>query len=131
MAQVTSLRNNSTPSRNTGVRHIRKTLVLTNGIANNGDYIEVMKVPVKQSGFLHRMSVYQGATLGAGATLTGAVGTTAVTGATTAAAASKVDSDSDTDMPIALAGGETIQLLVGGANITAGATVIVDLYISA
>jgi hypothetical protein len=55
---------------------------------------------------------------------------TGITGATTAAAASKVDSDSDIDIPMDLSGGEVIELAVGGANITAGATVTVDIYVA-
>jgi hypothetical protein len=112
---------------NHGIQHIQKVLALTNGIAANGDNIEVFGFPPGLKSRLHRVSVRQAATLGAGATLTAQVnvsGTrTGITGATTAAAASKVDSDSDIDIPMDLSGGEVIELAVGGANITAGATV--------
>jgi hypothetical protein len=134
MAQVASLRSDKLPSISHGIQHIQKVLALTNGIANSGDNIEVMGFPPGLKSRLHRVSVRQSATLGAGATLTAQVfdGTThtAITGATTAAAASKVDSDSDIDIPMDLNGGERLELNVGGANITAGATVTVDIYVA-
>lgn len=131
MAQVSSFRDDAVPSISSAVFHVQKVLSLVNGSASNADTIDVFGVAPQQKLWLHRMSVRQGASLGAGATLQGRAAGTAVTTATTAAAASKVDSDSDIDIPIALNGGDLIDLLVGGANITAAATVTVDLYLSA
>lgn len=128
MARVTSFRDDAMPSINTGVRHVRKTLSLVNGSANDTDTIDVMVVAPGQRGRLVKAEMRVSASLGAGATVQLRADGTAITPASTAAAASKVDSDSDIDMPMDLDGGEVIDLLVAGANITAGADVTVDLY---
>lgn len=135
MAQVTSVRDNSRNSINTAISHRQYVLTLTNGIANNGDNIEVHGFLPGLKSRLQRVKVRVSGTLGASATLTAQVnnaGTrTAVTGATTAGAAGNVDSDANANVPYDISGGEVLELLVGGANITAGATVTVDVYASA
>jgi hypothetical protein len=47
------------------------------------------------------------------------------------AAASKVDSDANANVPFDLSGGEVLELAVSGAGIAATATVTVDLYFAA
>ena len=131
MATVSSLADNSLPGINTGLQHVQKVLSISSTEADNGDDISVFTFPPQFKGFLHRASLRVSATLGAGATLTLRVGTTAVTGASTAGAASKVDSDSDTDVPLEVNGGDRVNLLVGGADIAAAADATVDLIFSA
>jgi hypothetical protein len=133
MAQVTSFRDKSSKLVNTGLQHRQFKLALVNGSANNGDNIEVRKFALEPSR-IHRVSVRASASLGAGATIAAQInnaGTrTSLTGATTAGGASKVDSDASANAPYDLVGGETLELVVGGANITSAATVLVDVYSS-
>jgi hypothetical protein len=127
MARVSSFRNDKTPSINSGVFHVQKTLAVVNGSAANGDTIDVMGIAPSQKVDLISAVLRTSASLGAGATVQLRAAGSAVTTATTAAAASKVDSNSDSDVPMSLNGGDLIDLLVGGAGITAGATITVDL----
>jgi hypothetical protein len=131
MAEVTSKRDDSLPSINTGLYHVQKVISVASGDANSGDSVDVLGIAPGQKVFLHRASIRTSASLGASATVQLLANGVAVTSATTAGAASKVDSDSDSDVPLALDGGELIALLVGGANITASATITVDLVFSA
>jgi hypothetical protein len=94
-------------------------IAIPSGAANNGDVINVF-VPPKGARFTGLM-LSQDATLGAGATLQARIGTVTLTGATTAGAASTVVQNAS-DVNTA-DGTLAINLLVGGANITAGTTV--------
>jgi hypothetical protein len=100
---------------------------------NSGDNIEV--TTFVETGFLHRVSVRQSASIGASATAAAQHfdGTThtALTGATTAGAASKVDSDSSANVPMAIKPGDKLELNIAGANIAATATLTVDFYVAA
>jgi hypothetical protein len=133
MAQVTSKRDDSRKQVNKGVSHHQKVISVVSGDANSGDNIEV--TTFKETGFLHRVSVRQSASLGASATAAAQHfdGTThtALTGATTAGSASKVDSDSNANVPIAIKAGDKLELNIAGANITATANLTVDFYVSA
>jgi hypothetical protein len=133
MAQVTSLRDDSRKQVNKGLIHVQKVIAVVNGSAASGDNIEV--TTFKETGFLHRVSVRQSATLGASATAAAQHfdGTThtALTGATTAGAASKVDSDSNANVPLAIKPGDKLELNIAGAGITASANLTVDFYYSA
>lgn len=131
MAEVTSFRKDAMPAINSGIVHVQKVLSVINGSAALADTITVMALAPKAKMFLDRGVVRTSGTLGAGATVQLRAAGTAVTPATTAAAASKVDSDTDADVPMALSGLDKIDLLVGGAGITAAATITVDLYFSA
>lgn len=131
MAAVTSFRDDSLPVINTGLFHVQKVLNVVSGSAAQNDTINVFGVAPQQKLYLHRASVRQSGTLGASATAQLRANGTAVTTPTTAGAASKVDSDSDADVPFALDGGHIIDLLIAGAGITATATITVDLVLSA
>ena len=131
MAAVTSFRNDSMPMQSPGSFAIKKAITVVNGSANNADTIDIMKVAPGQKYRLTSAIVRASASLGAGATVQLRVAGNAVTGATTAGAASKVDSISNALVPLDVSGGDLIDLLVGGANITAGATITVDLEFTA
>lgn len=133
MAQVTSKRNDSRRMVNQGLVHRQVIIAVANGDAASGDNIEV--TTFKETGFLHRVSVRQSASLGTSATAAaqhfdGASTHTALTGATTAGAASKVDSDSSANVPIAIKPGDKLELNIAGAAITASANLTVDYYVS-
>jgi hypothetical protein len=131
MAQVSTFRNDDLPIIATGVVHVQKAISVVNGSANSGDTIDLMALPVGENRRLVSAVVRTSGTLGASSTVQLRVGGTAVTTATTAGAASKVDSASDADVPLDVNGGTLIDLLVGGANITASATITVDLFFAA
>lgn len=132
MAQVVSFRSDTTPSMSGSVNYINKKLALINGSANIADNIEVFMVPYGQSWRLIAVDLRVDASLGAGATLALQVNRsgvrTVLTPASTAAAASKVTGAADADMPFDLLGGDVIELVVAGANITAAANASVGLF---
>lgn len=128
MAQVTSKKDNSVRQMNNAVMHLSKTVALESGDANSGDNIEVFDFPVDGQYQIVGAALKVDASLGAGVTLQLKANGTAITGATTAASASRVSADADSDMPIDIDGGETIELLVGGGNIGASANAVVDLF---
>lgn len=134
MAVISDLRDDSLPSIATGVSVLQKVLAIAADQANNADRIEVFEVPVSAEKRLVGAQVRTSATLGAGTTLQLRVNRdgvfTNVTAATTAAVASKVTDVAQADMPFDLEGGDIIELLVGGADISAAATVTVDLFIA-
>lgn len=134
MATITSLQNDSFPQVDTDVDAYFKNLAFTNGIAASGDQVNVMKLPAKFRGRLTKAVLRTSATLGVGCTVQlrlnrGGV-YTVLTAATTAGAASKVDDSAQQAVPIALQDNDIIEILVGGANVTAAATVTVDLHIA-
>lgn len=131
MAAVTSFRSDTMPRINTGNFAVKKAITVVNGSANNADTIDIMKIAPGQKYRLLSAVLRQSASLGAGATVQLRVAGVAVTTATAAGAASKVDSISNAGVPLDVNGGDLIDLLVGGANITAGATITVDLELAA
>lgn len=96
-----------------------RSLSLTSGIANNADDITVMTIPAGCR--LTHIEINVSATLGTSCTLQGRLGSTALTPATTAGGASFVQRNAFP--PATLTSATAINLLVGGANITAAATV--------
>lgn len=134
MATVTSLQSNSTPSYNSAAGSIQKVLAFTNAIAASGDQVNVLQVPPGAKKRLFAAALRVSATLGAGCTLQLRVNRsgvfTVLTAATTAGAAGKVTDVAQTTVPFDLEGGDIVELLVGGANVAAAATVTVDLLIS-
>lgn len=135
MAQYTAVRSDSRTSISTALSHRQFVLAIPASGISNADNIEVHGFMPGIKGIIHRVKVRQGATLGASATILAQInnaGTrTALTAATAAGSANNVDSDGNANAPFALSGGEVLELLVGGANISAAATVTVDLYVSA
>lgn len=135
MAQVTSFRSDKNNGISTAQSHVQRTLNVVNGSAASGDNIEVLGFAPNRRGRLHKVVVRTSATLGAGCVLTPQINVsgarTAIAGGTSAGAASKVDSDADSDIPFDLNGGEVLELAVSGAGIAASATIIVDIYESA
>lgn len=131
MAKISTFRDDSLPSINSSVSHVQKKISVVNGSALSGDTIDVMGVAPGQSGFLIGAVLRASATLGVGVTVQLRVAGSAVTPATTAGGASKVDSSSEAGVPLALAGGELIDILVGGGNIGSAADLTVDLLFSA
>ncbi|WP_145960513.1 hypothetical protein [Novosphingobium meiothermophilum] len=134
MATITSLADDRLPSVNTDVSSIVKTLAFTNGVAASGDQVNVLTFPPNFRERLVDAIVRTSATLGAGCTLQLRLNRggsfTVLTAATTAGAASKVDASAQAGVPITLQGGDIIELLVGGANVAAAATVTVDLLLA-
>jgi len=99
----------------------RYKLAVASGDANSGDDIEVFSIP---PGYvLVAATLYVSGTLGALVTLKLRAGTADLTGATTAGGASTVVQNA-LDGPATSK--RTVNLLVGGGNIGAAATVIVQ-----
>lgn len=119
------------PSVDTDLASVVKTLSVVNGSAANGDAIEVIMLPAKFRERLIGAVVRTDASLGAGATVqlrlnrSGAY--TVITAATTAGGASKVDDSAQAGVPLDVIDNDKIELLVGGAGITASANITVDL----
>lgn len=119
-----------TPALDTGIYNLPLKAALTNGVAANGDQITL--ATIQRPGRTQGCKLNVPATLGAGATVqvivtrAGAQIAT-LTPASTAAAASVVSGASVAN--VNLQAGDLIELLVGGANIAAAATVEVDLHI--
>lgn len=124
---------NDTPSQTSKVSSIiTRKFTVASGSANNADNIAVHTIPIGVNLRLTEADIKHDATLGASATLKLQVnrgGTrTDLTVATTAGGASHASSGSVATMPFDLQGGDVIEALVGGANITA-ANVSVDLMV--
>lgn len=135
MAQVSSFRSDKPVGIATTLAHRQVVLNVVNGSASSGDNIELFGQSPGRKARLHRISVRTSGTLGASAVVTPQINVsgsrTALAGGTTAGSASKVDSDSNANVPFDLNGGEVIELAVSGAGITASATITVDIYESA
>lgn len=120
MAEITTFKiaNAVRPAREEGkVVLVEKSFSLAAG--NNADTITIAELAAGERVIDFHLDV--SATLGASCTLRGRVGGTAVTAATTAGAASYV---SQNVYPLAAAAaGDKIDLLIGGANVSATATV--------
>jgi len=133
MADITNLIDNSLPQTNRAARSIRKTYTFpATGIAS-GDNVQLYTVPAGVSLSLHSASLVAGGSLGASAVLTLQVnraGTrTAVTGATTAGAASKASSGTLPAVPFDLMPGDILEAAVSGAGVTASAAVTFDILV--
>jgi hypothetical protein len=102
---------------------VEKSFSLAAG--NNGDTITIAELGDKERVVGAFLDV--SGTLGASCTLTARVGGTAVTGATTAAAASTVVMSKFP--PAASAAGDKLDILIGGANVAATATVKVAFLV--
>lgn len=131
MATVTDLQDNAFPSWNSGIASIQKVLAFSSTQAGNGDQVNVLEVPPGAKKRLTRATLRTSGTLGAGCTVQLRVNRggsfTVLTAATTAASASKVSDAAQAGVPFDLQGGDIIELLVGGADVAAAATVTVDL----
>lgn len=131
MPNITTYRNDSMPQIETDLNVITKSITLPASGILNADTVEVFRFPPSFAGRLLDVIVVANATLGVGATVQArrvrSGSGTAVTAATTAGAASKVTADAQTAVPISLVGNDTIDLLVGGGNVTSSA--VVDVHI--
>ncbi|TKD50575.1 hypothetical protein [Sphingomonas baiyangensis] len=116
-----------TPALDVGTHHQKRSVVVPAAGVANGDLIELQTF--NRAGTLVKVDLAVSATLGAGATVKLAVGdgTTNVdiTGATTAGGASKVNGN--TIGPVDYAAGSKLYAIVGGANVSASATLRYDL----
>lgn len=134
MATVTSFRNDDLPQADIGVRHVKKTISVVNGSANNGDQINVFGFAPDFKGRLIYAVLRTSATLGASATVQLRLNRsgvyTVLTAATTAGAASKATDVAQAGVPMDVQGGDILELLVGGANITAAADITVDVDVA-
>lgn len=134
MATVTSFQDNKLPAYEAAADSVQKTLNVVNASAANGDQINVLAIQPGQKQRIVGASVRVSATLGAGATvqlrLNRAGVFTVLTAATTAGAAGKVDSSAQIGVPMDVQGGDIVELLVGGAGITAAAAITVDLLLA-
>lgn len=134
MADITTLANQDRPLQSEGVSALRKRVTVpATGIAL-GDNVQLYTVPVGAKWRVHSARLVVGGSLGAGATMQVRMnrgGTrTALTAASTAAAASAVDSDAVVDVPYDAVGGDVLELLSGGAAPTVAAVVTVELMVS-
>lgn len=103
---------------------VARKLTLPNGAADSGDDIKLLNMPANHA--LIDMQIGNRGTLGASCTLTGRVATTAVTAATTAGSASRVRTSAAA--PFDSENAQSVNLLVGGGDITAEA--IVDVLMT-
>lgn len=130
MADIATYQNNKLAQIERDVQHHQKVIALPNAAANSGDNIAVYAFPAGINRRLTSVVLRTSGTLGASCTLQARVnrgGTrTVLTAATTAGAASKVDSSAQAGVPFDIQGGDVLELLVGGANIGAAATVTLD-----
>lgn len=135
MAQVTSLRDDSTPATSRNVSSLFKQISVVNASAASGDNIEVFMVPYGQNWRLLAAALRHDATLGAAATASLQINRssvrTVIAGPTTAGAASKVNGSVDTDLPFDLQGGDVVEIAIAGAGITATAKLAVDMHYTA
>ena len=97
---------------------IALTIPVVSGDANNGDDITILTPPAGAR--LHGFTFGHSATLGAAATAQLRQGTTAITAATTAGGASR---GLQTVVAAPADGAQTLNVLIGGANITASANI--------
>ena len=100
----------------------RYSFAISSTLADNGDTIDLFNIP---PGFaLFGVSMDVSATLGASCTVQLRANAIAITGASTPGGAD-IEMQSNEDIPSAIAV-RIVDLLVGGADITAGATVVVQ-----
>jgi hypothetical protein len=134
MANVTTLRNDALPIQSTSAARISKAISLASDAADNADTIEVFGFPPDAHGKIVEAYLRTSATLGASCTLQLRINRggnrTNLTAATTAGGASKVTGAAQTGVPFEIQGGDIIELLVGGADISAAATATIDLMVA-
>lgn len=118
-----------TPQIEEGAYLVKETYAIASGAADSGDLIELMTFG--RAGTIIKADASVDGTLGAGCTVKLAVGDgttdTDVTGATTAAAASKVNGN--TIGPVHFDTGAKLFAVVAGADIAAAANLAVNLLI--
>lgn len=125
MADVDTFRNLHPQERVAGRSNYHRTFSLSATFADDTDVIRLGPLPAfakPVGGFL-----WVSGTLGASVTLTLRIGTTAITAATTAASASKVDVDPTLYNPTDDGARAELNILVSGADISAGANIEVFL----
>lgn len=134
MATISTYRNDVLPSVDQDVYHVQKSVALPASGVNNADAVEVFKFPVVAKCRIINCVVRAAATLGVSATVQARVNRggvfTTLTAATSAGAASKVDASAQVGVPFTVQGGDVIELLVGGANVSSAATVTVDFGVA-
>lgn len=96
-------------------------IAVVSGDGPNADFISVFTPPV--GAVIGDLQIGHSATLGASCTIQGRLGTTALTAASTAGGASRVRQNAAAGPAN---GTDTLNLLVGGAAITASATIEVS-----
>lgn len=121
------------PDYDNSNRHFQVAAAIAAGPAS-GDNIKLFTVPIGQKWRLSSVAQRIAATFGAGAIVQArhnrAGVYTPIAGASTAAAASKTDGSALIALPLDLIGGDTIELLVSGAAISAAATATLDMVVS-
>jgi hypothetical protein len=134
VADVTTYLDNDTPTIDSGVELLSKSVVLPSSGINDGDNVQLFTFPPGFRGRIFKADLVVSATLGADATVRARINRagsrTAITAASTAAAASKSSDAAQTAVPFDVQGGDILELLVGGANVTASATAAVHLGVT-
>lgn len=134
MATNTTFRDDTTPSWDDDLSNLSRTVTLPSSGISNGDAVQLWQVPYGSKLRLYDAVLNVAATLGASATLQARVNRggvyTAITAASTAGGASKTTGAAQTGIPMNLLGGDVVELLVGGANITASASVSLDVLLN-
>lgn len=134
MANNTTLRNDAIPAQSTGAFRISKTLALPSSGVLNADTVEVFGFPPDFRGKIVEIYLRTSATLGASATVQARLNRggsrTVISAATTAGGASKVTGVAQAGLPYELQGGDIVELLVGGADISSAATATVDIIVA-
>jgi hypothetical protein len=102
-----------------GIKH---SIAVSNGYAASGDDIVFFKAPCAMR--ICDASLNASASLGTSATAQLKAGSTAITAATTAGGA---DFEKMNVAPVDVAAGDAIQVRIGGANVTASATLSVHI----
>jgi hypothetical protein len=119
-----------TPILDVGLYNVRRDAAFVNGSAANGDYVPLFTV--QRNGRIVDADIAQSATLGAGATVKLALyrGGAAVRDLTVATAGGAAGyANANTLGPIDCLAGDEVVVVVGGANVTAAATVTADVQL--
>lgn len=126
MAEVTKFKipDRARPKHTSTATAFSVPITVASGDANSADFISLF-VPEAGSKIVGAQMIVS-ATLGVSATAQLRLGTTAITGATTAGGA---DNELQTVAPAAANGTDSLNILIGGANITAGATITVSGFL--
>lgn len=133
MADINTLMDNTLPQTNRSARSIRKSYTFPSTGIGSGDNVQLYTVPTGTLLSLHSASLIASGSLGANAVLTLQVnrgGTrTAITGGTTAGAASKATSGAVAAVPFDLLPGDILEVAVSGAGVTVSAVVVFDILV--
>ena len=131
MAVFTSLIDNAVAQTSRQTATLTKTITLPTTGVNNGDNVQIITLPLGQPRRIVSAYVTTAGSLGAGATVTLQVnrgGTrTSITTATAAGGVSQGASYTLAGVPFDALGGDVLELLVGGANVSASANVTIDV----